>query len=308
MVQGQKFIRTTTTIPASKIMSTISFQDSITTTTLAPPTLRRRERIHRPHLQSADKSSDKHLRIEATTDTHSQRRNRNADTNGHRRRHRNRSSIHLSIPPIQDRDSSLYSQPAQPLPYYDWSKSCSDLTTRNIFPHSATSTNTPSRFRSQTNLNQSILGSPYFQSSAAVEIKDTIKWCQSTLDLSSITDDSKFTLDDHYNPDQINTHKRHEITRCPSPEPQHPLDHKYCTSTYLAPCATPDKQTKWSTRFGQLKLGKKLRTYKVSVPSSPWNKVYLFHQSIIPSTTGPINWLMINLQIPITTLYSLQPR
>jgi hypothetical protein len=252
-------------------MSTISFQDPITTTTTtsSPPTLRRRGRIQRYRpLSTADNTTDSQPRIEATTEPHRQRRN--PTKNSHRNSYR--SSIHLSIPPIQDRDSSLYSYQASPLPYYDWSKSCSDLTTRNIFPiRASTASNTS--FKSHTNLDQSILRSPS-TSPSAIDINNTVEWCQSTLDLSSITHDCHFNLDDQYiHKHGVNTYERHEVTRCPSPEftPHYHNNHNH-NPAYLAPTNTPDKKLKWSTRIGQLKLAKKLRinTQKVSViPSSP---------------------------------------
>jgi hypothetical protein len=250
-------------------MSTISFQDPITSTTLTAPTLRRRDRIQRYRpLLTADKTTDSHARIEATTEPHRQRRN--PTKNSHRNSYR--SSIHLSIPPIQDRDSSLYSYQASPLPYYDWSKSCSDLTTRNIFPiRASTASNTS--FKSQTNLDQSILESPS-TSSTAIDNNNTVEWCQSTLDLSSITHDCHFNLDDQYNHEHgVNTYERHEFTRCPSPDfgPRY-NNYQELDSTYPAPTDISAKKIKWSTRIGQLKLAKKLRinTQKVSlIPSTP---------------------------------------
>jgi hypothetical protein len=252
-------------------MSTISFQDPTTTTTLTAPALRRRGRIQRRSLLStADNTTDSHARIEATTEPHRQRRN--PTQNSHR--NPNRSSIHLSIPPIQDRDSSLYSYQASPLPYYDWSKSCSDLTTRNIFPIRApTASNTS--FKSQTNLDQSILESP---STSAVDNNNTVEWCQSTLDLSSITRDCHFNLDDHYNHKHgVNTYERHEFTRCPSPDfgPRYNNYHEL-NSTYPAPTDISAKKIKWSTRIAQSQFGKKLRIQNVSVvfPIFSFNKVY----------------------------------
>lgn len=248
-------------------MSSISFQDPITTatTTGSPPTLRRRGRIQRRSLSStADNTTDNQPRIEATTEPHRQRRNPTKNN------HRNRSSIHLSVPPIQDRDSSLYSYQASPLPYYDWSKSCSDLTARNIFPiRASTASNTS--FKSQTNLDQSILESP---SSTAIDNNNTVEWCQSTLDLSSITTHCHYQLDDQYNHEHkhgANKYERHESTRCPSPEfaPRYNYNHDY-DPTYLVSAETSDKRIKWSTRIGQLNLAKKLRTNtrKVSLISS----------------------------------------
>jgi len=243
---------------SSRIMSTISFSDPITSTTLTAPILRRRERIRRyQSLSTAENTTDSHPRIESTTEVHRQRRNPTKNN------HRNRSSIHLSIPPIQDRDSSLYSYQASPLPHYDWSKSCSDLTTRNIFPISATTASNTS-FESQTNLNQFILDSP---SSTAIDKNNTVEWCQSTLDLSSITHDCHFNLDDQYDHKHgVTTYERHESTRCPSPEfnPQY-NSNRDSTDTL-------EKKIKWATRIGQLNLAKKLRikTRKVSlIPYSP---------------------------------------
>ena len=257
-------------------MSTISFQDPITTNT--PPTLRRQGRLRRPRFHCTDNYSNSDVRAEATTEPHSQRRNRKLNDNaGHRHRNKNRSSIHLSIPPIQDRDSSLYSYQAPPLPYYDWSKSCSDLTTRNIFPNSAASTNTSCG--SQSNLNQSIFGSPYTTPSTALEINNNIEWCQSTLDLSSISDNWAFKLD-HHNTIDITSevHERHQFTRCPSPEPT-PRSYNYNDTTQPLPrSSTPDR--KWPTRLG-LAFKKKSRTPKVSTLPSSWrNKLYPFPPSI----------------------------
>jgi hypothetical protein len=243
-------------------MSTISFQDTTTTTTTAP-TLKRRGRIQRyRRLSTADKTTDNQLRVEATTGPHSQRRNPTKNS------HRNRSSIHLSIPPIQDRDSSLYSYPTSPLPYYDWSKSCGDLTTRNLFPISASAaSNTP--FKSHTNLDQSILGSP---SPFSIEINNTGEWCQSKLDLIPITDHCHFQFDDQHHHEHehgVNIYERHESTRCPSPEFD-PHQNNYHDPTYPAPGDTLNKKIKWSTRIRQLNLAKKLRvnTPKVSLISS----------------------------------------
>jgi hypothetical protein len=257
-------------------MSTISFQDPTTTTTLTAPTLRRRERIQRRSLLStADNTTDSHARIEATTEPHRQRRN--PTKNSHR--NPNRSSIHLSIPPIQDRDSSLYSYQASPLPYYDWSKSCSDLTTRNIFPiRASTASNTS--FKSHTNLDQSILESP---STSGIDNNNTVEWCQSTLDLSSITHDCHFNLDDQYNHEHgVNKYERHGFTRCPSPEfrPRY-NNYQELNSTYPAPTDISAKKIKWSTRIAQSKFGQKLRIQNVSVvsPSSPSTR---FTPSIIP--------------------------
>ena len=253
-------------------MSTISFQDPITTTTttLTAPTLRRRSRVQRQSLLlTADNTTDNQRRIEATTEPHRQRRN--PTKNSHRNSYR--SSIHLSIPPIQDRDSSLYSYQASPLPYSDWSKSCSDLTTRNIFPiRASTASNTS--FKSQTNLDQSILESTS-PSTSAIDHNNTVNWCQSTLDLSSITNHCHYRLDDQYNHEHgVNTYERHEFTRCPSPEfaPRYNNYHEPNStySTYPTPTDISAKKTKWTTRIGQLDLAKKLRinTRKVSLISS----------------------------------------
>lgn len=243
-------------------MSTISFQDPITTI-VTPPTVKRRGRIQRPFYSTADKSTDKQP-LEATTETHRRGRNRVKDG------HRNRSSIHLSVPPIQDRDSSLYSQPALPLPYYDWSKSCSDLTTRNQFPQSASTASRNTRFGSHTNLDQSILGSPYTYTHTTTVIdinnnNNNIQWCHSTLDLSSITDDCHFKLDNQYNLEHEHktpTQGRHEFTRCPFPESTpRSYDYNRFTSALNTPDPS-DKKTKWSTRIGQLGIAKKLRINK----------------------------------------------
>lgn len=181
-------------------MSTTSFKIALSSPSPSPTPLnphfqRVRTRTRRSASATADKSrsdsGELHIvNTATTTEQHRRRRNRQ------HRRGRNQSSIHLSIPPIQDRQSSLYSRPLNALPTYDWSKSCSDLhSIVPLLPNSAGST-TNTSFGS--NLDQSNSGShsPSHSPSSSEDI-NTIKWCQSTLDLSTITDDWIFELDDY---------------------------------------------------------------------------------------------------------------
>jgi hypothetical protein len=214
-----------------------------------------------------------------TTDQHRQRRNRHHQ-HQHRRR-RNQSSIHSTIPPIQDRESSLYSRRLNALPKHDWSRSCSDLSIAPILPLSA-STRTTS-FGS--NLDQSISESPTSTPSASSsDINNTLKWCQSTLDLSSITDDWIIELDQRDFPENSiysNSEKQ-------SIEGRHRFDSastyralKHPSVTFIEPPHPIDSANtrKWTKRLD--KFSQRLRIPKVSIV----NKVYHFRPPSFRSYT-----------------------
>jgi hypothetical protein len=271
-----------TSISLNEAMSTIS---SKTTLAHSASTSLHNHQQSRSSTANSTKSDTGYPQIQeitvTTTDKHRQRRNRHHQHQHHRRR-RNQSSIHTTIPPIQDRESSLYSRRLNALPTHDWSRSCSDLSIAPILPLSA-STRTTS-FGS--NLDQSISESPTSTPSASSsDINNTLKWCQSTLDLSSITNDWIIELDQHdsgknsiySNSEKQSIEGRH---RSGSASTYHALKHPSVTfiePTY--PVTSADTSRKWTRRID--KFSKRLGIPKVSIV----NKVYHFRPPSFRSYT-----------------------
>lgn len=186
------------------------------------------------------------------------------------RRTRHRSSLHLSssVPTIQDRNSSLYS-PVSTI--HDWSKSCSDLSS-SIITESATVTPTGTTGTISTTsclaLNQrlslystsslySAAGGLGLHSTEVININnnDHIRWCQSTLELSTITDDcTGIDLGTTVNNNNVYTHSFIDYSTFLDAE-----DTLHPTTRFQA----KTKDGKW------IDLKKKLRSVKVSSEVSP---------------------------------------
>jgi hypothetical protein len=249
-------------------MSTITFHSATTTR----PALVRRDRIQRStySINSTNEVGNPHIGATTTEAEEKKHRRRRRNHKHKSLRQQNRSSIHLSIPHVPERDSSLYSQPLAVLRLHDWSKSCSDLTKRTIteFPFAA---NKRSSLCTGVNLNQpsSILG-------ASIDTSTTLEWCYSTLQLSNITHTPEFELEKYiqegYSGSESESSEKHSLayginisqsTRCPSSvtgTSQYTTLYQHPSISFIEP-VHPSKASKW-TRLG--KVGRKLRVSSVS--------------------------------------------
>jgi hypothetical protein len=180
-------------------MSSITFEPLVQSP--PRPTLKRRSRINR---RSASISITSATQISApaailqNTATVSERHLTR------RERHRyKRSSLHIAVPPIQDRESSLYSPVSVVHTQTQWSKSCINLrgSGSEFLEEEGSGSTTPSTTGTATGTNSTTTSLNQRLSLSTIPIlsgggsdysalnNDNVRWCKSTLELSTITDD-----------------------------------------------------------------------------------------------------------------------